>query len=144
MTDDSAAQANGPTVENMRNAVADRIRSKSLRSVAREIGMSAAGLTKFLGGSAPYTPTLRRLRTWYVRHAAVKTGEVQPADVAAALRVLLFDLAPEPRRKAASRVIEVMADGYAESRRQAPPWMEDLRALYAEDEAAPEPDPAGA
>lgn len=139
MTDDSAAQADGPTVENMRNAVADRVRSNSLRSVAREIGMSAAGLMKFLAGSAPYTPTLRRLRIWYVRHAATRTGEVQPGDAAAALRVLLFDLAPEPRRRAAARVIEVMAEGYDESGRETPPWIEDLRAQYAEPEAEPEP-----
>lgn len=141
MTDDSAARPDGPTVENMRDAVAGRVRNNSLRSVAREIGMSAAGLMKFLGGSAPYTPTMRRLRIWYVRHAAVKTGEVLPDDAAAALDVLLFDLAPEPRRQAAARVIDAMAEGYAESGKDTPGWVEDLRALYAKEEAPPEPEP---
>lgn len=34
--------------------------------VAREIGMSPTGLKKFLLGTAPYSPTLRRLRRWYL------------------------------------------------------------------------------
>lgn len=143
MTDDLAAQAEGPTIDNMRDAVADRVRSNSLRSVAREIGMSAAGLMKFLAGSAPYTPTMRRLRVWYVRYAAIKTGAVQPADAAAALNVLLFDLAPEPRQKAAARVIDATAEGYIDSGKEVPAWVEELRARYARDDAAPDADPAG-
>lgn len=138
MSDERTAEAEGPAIETMRDAVADRIRSTSLRSVAREIGMSAAGLKKFLDGAAPYTPTVRRLRIWYVQHAAGRGGEVLAAEAAAALNLLLFDLAPEPRRTAAAVVLDAMAAGYADSGKDVPPWLDDLRARYLRDDEAAE------
>jgi transcriptional regulator with XRE-family HTH domain len=49
----------------LRNAAALEVEATSLRSVAREIGMSPTGLKKFLNGTMPYAPTLRRLRRWH-------------------------------------------------------------------------------
>lgn len=57
-----------PSVENenqivptIRAAVADRVEKTTLRKVAREIGMTPSGLTKFIGGAVPYRRTLRKL-----------------------------------------------------------------------------------
>lgn len=115
------------TVEHLRAAAATRVRQTSLRGVAREIGMSPTGLKKFLLGTAPYAPTLRRLRKWYVHHAAVPTGEVQYEDAAAALSVLTHDLPGDPRRETAGRVLECLGRGYDASGRTHPRWMTEMR-----------------
>src|SRR5688572_8265908 len=64
-----AVRGSDPFTTRVRAAAAARVEATSLRSVSREIGMSATGLSKFLDGNAPYLPTLNRLRNWYLRHA---------------------------------------------------------------------------
>ena len=102
----------------------------SLRGVAREIGMSPTGLKKFLLGTAPYSPTLRRLRRWYLQHAALSTGEVSRHDASAALVVLIHDLRPEPRRETTECVLDCLERGYDLSSRSRPMWVAELRAEY--------------
>lgn len=55
------------SVLHLQRVVALRVEAKSLRGVAREIGMSPTGLKRFLQGTTPYSPTLRRLRRWYLQ-----------------------------------------------------------------------------
>lgn len=126
-------------IEHLRDAVAARAENTSLRNVAREIGMSATGLKKFLLGTAPYTPTLRRLRSWYVQYAAVQSGEVQLEDASAAINVLLHDLPPAARRRMASRMIDALALGYLETGKDRPGWLSDLQSRHAgeEEDATP-------
>src|SRR6202008_3721345 len=100
------------TVEHLRAAAAARVGQTSLRGVAREIGMSPTGLKKFLFGTAPYSPTVRRLRKWYIRHAAVPTGKVAYDDACAAIAVLTHDLPGTPRRETADCVLDCLARGY--------------------------------
>ena len=118
------------TVQHLRDMAAARVENTSLRGVAREIGMSPTGLKKFLLGTAPYSPTLRRLRKWYIQHAALPTGEVSYQDASAALAVLTHDLPPEPRREAADCVLDCLAKGYDSSGRGRPRWVAELRAQY--------------
>jgi transcriptional regulator with XRE-family HTH domain len=106
------------------------VENTSLRSVAREIGMSPTGLKKFLQGTAPYSPTVRRLRNWYVQYAAVQAGEVHTQDATAALAVLVHDLSPDPRRSAASCVLDCVSRGYDQSGKTRPVWINELRAHY--------------
>lgn len=54
------------TVEHLRRLIDAEVSRTSLRAVARAVGISPGGLKKFIQGSAPYSPTLRRLRVWYV------------------------------------------------------------------------------
>ena len=68
------------TVRHLREAAVARVENSSLRGVAREIGMSPMGLRNFLHGTEPYAPTLRRLRNWYVKYAAVRSGNVHTED----------------------------------------------------------------
>jgi hypothetical protein len=123
------------SIEHLRDTVAARAENTSLRNVAREIGMSPTGLKKFLQGTAPYSPTLRRLRTWYVQYAAVQGGQVQLEDASAAINVLLHDVAPAARRRMAGRVIDALALGYDEAGMDSPVWLSDLQARYAGEEA---------
>lgn len=119
-------------VQHLREMAAARVDSTSLRGVAREIGMSPTGLKKFLLGTAPYSPTIRRLRKWYVQHAALPTGEVSYHDASAALSVLTHDLPPEPRRDAADCVLDCLGKSYDSTGRSRPRWVAELRVEYGE------------
>ena len=124
------------TVQHLREMAAARVENTSLRGVAREIGMSPTGLKKFLLGTAPYSPTLRRLRKWYLQHAALPTGEVSYHDASAALVVLMHDLQPEPRREASECVLDCLERGYDLSGRPRPRWVTELRAEYGRRKAS--------
>lgn len=121
------ADPRSATIKHLRETAAARVENTSLRSVAREIGMSPTGLKKFLLGTAPYSPTLRRLRNWYVQYAAVQGGAVELEDAWAALSVLVHDLPPEPRRDAAGCLLECVGRGYDQAGRARPGWLGDLR-----------------
>jgi len=114
-------------IEHLRTAAAARVDHTSLRGVAREIGMSPTGLKKFLLGTAPYSPTLRRLRKWYVHHAALPAGEVEYQDAEAAIAVLTQDLPGEPRRETAECVLDCLGRGYDATGRARPRWVDALR-----------------
>ena len=121
------SQPKETSVEQMRAAAATRVEHTSLRGVAREIGMSPTGLKKFLLGTAPYAPTLRRLRKWYVNHAAVPASEVEYPDAEAALAVLTHDLPGGPRRETANCVLDCLGRGYDATGRARPRWVDELR-----------------
>jgi hypothetical protein len=127
---ENAADPRTATIRHLRETAAARVENTSLRSVAREIGMSPTGLKKFLQGTAPYSPTLRRLRNWYVHYAAVQSGEVLTQDATAAIAVLVHDLSPDPRRAAASCVLDCVSRGYDQSGKARPVWINELRAHY--------------
>ena len=113
-------------IERLREAVRAMAENRSLRKVAREIGMSASGLKKFLEGAAPYSPTRRRLRRWYVQHSGVQHDHVEFPEADAALRVLVHDLTPDSRRRTASRMVECLRLGYEESGKPLPGWISEL------------------
>jgi hypothetical protein len=118
------------SIKYLREMAAARVENTSLRSVAREIGMSPTGLKKFLQGTAPYSPTIRRLRTWYVQYAALQSGAVEVEDATNALSVLVHDLSPDPKREAAVCVLECVGRGYDQSGRSRPAWFDKLRQQY--------------
>ena len=63
-------------LETLRSAAGKAVAERGLRPVAREIGLSPTGL-KFvvnLPERHPYSPTLRRLRKWYAKHATQEDG----------------------------------------------------------------------
>jgi hypothetical protein len=132
MRDNNSADPRSSTIKHLREMAAARVENTSLRSVAREIGMSPTGLKKFLMGTAPYSPTLRRLRNWYVHYAAQSVGDVESEDAAAALAVLVHDLAPDPRQQTAGCLIDCVARGYDQSGKPRPAWVAELQARYAQ------------
>lgn len=119
------------TIKHLRESAQARVENTSLRSVAREIGMSPTGLKKFLQGTSPYSPTLRRMRHWYVQYAAVQGGAVHREDASAALSVLVHDLNPDSRTVTASCVLDCVEKGYQRSGQQRPVWMSELREQFA-------------
>ncbi|HEX8905830.1 MAG TPA: hypothetical protein VF771_13350 [Longimicrobiaceae bacterium] len=129
-TPNPAPHSREATVQHLREMAAARVENTSLRGVAREIGMSPTGLKKFLMGTAPYAPTLRRLRKWYLQYAALPAPEVSYHHASAALVVLTHDLAPDPRRETSDCVLDCLARGYEASGRSRPRWVAELRAEY--------------
>ena len=123
------SQPKETSVEHLRTAATARVEHTSLRGVAREIGMSPTGLKKFLQGTAPYSPTLRRLRKWYIHHAAVPLEKVEKVDASAAITVLTYDLGGMNRVETADCVLDCLGRGYDASGRHRPVWVAELREL---------------
>jgi hypothetical protein len=130
MDQSPAGQYREATVRHLREMAAARVERTSLRGVAREIGMSPTGLKKFLMGTDPYSPTVRRLRKWYLQHSALPTGEVSRHDAAAALVVLFNDLQPDARRAASDCLIDCLERAYDASTRTRPLWLSELRGEF--------------
>jgi hypothetical protein len=126
--DTSASRGNDRFTTHLRNMAARRVAATSLRSVSREIGMSATGLSKFINGNAPYSPTLHRLRNWYLRHAAEEstTETLSEESAYAALALLVHDLSPDARHAAIETMVACMRDGYAKSGETPPDWLDGM------------------
>ena len=124
--DAPAVRGSDPFTARVRAAAMARVEATSLRSVSREIGMSATGLSKFLDGNAPYLPTLNRLRNWYLRHAAPSGAALAEEDAHAALALLVHDLSPEARHAAIDEILRCMRAGYQASGEKEPAWMEGM------------------
>jgi hypothetical protein len=108
----------------LREALSSRVEQRSLRRVAREVGMSPSGLQKFLGGTRPYSGTRRKLERWYVREAALDPTGAMSHDLAlAALRVLVHDLPIEGRGTALRRLTEALERSYGVAGVAAPSWL---------------------
>ena len=127
---DQAGQTDMRLIPQMREAVIERVERTSLRTAAREIGMSPSGLKKFLDGNMPYTKTIHRLRRWYLQHAAVAREELSDEDAFAALRVLVHDLPPGMQAQTVDAMLHCMEQSYTRSRRAIPPWVAEMRERY--------------
>jgi hypothetical protein len=118
----------GPTdvrlIPQMREAVMERVERTSLRTAAREIGMSPSGLKKFLDG------TIHRLRRWFLAHAAGTREELTDEEAFAALRVLVHDLPPSAQAPTVDAMLHCMEQSYTRSRRDIPPWVAEMRDRY--------------
>jgi|SRR5690625_303343 len=129
-----APRGGGVPLDRLREAVEGGVRSRSLRSVAREVGMSPSGLQKFLDGSRPYSGTRRKLERWYVREAARYEGGPGVGTAAAALQVLTQDLPTEVGRKTSVEILDLLDTVYRRRRRPSPSWIATLREELSESE----------
>lgn len=118
-------------VEAMREAVRLAVSAKSLRAVAREVGLSPMGLSNFLNGRQPYTATRRKLTLWYAEHGS-QLGAREDA-VRAALDILLEGLPTKGRERGMEAVLEVVERMHRDSRTQPPAWLRVLRGTTADD-----------
>lgn len=116
-------------LEPLREAVAKKVEARSLRQVAREVGMSPTGLQKFLAGATPYSATRRKLERWYVRETAGYGGDLTVGSALAALRVLVQDLPPRDQPGALTELVSLLEKVYRIQERAAPPWLRELRSL---------------
>ncbi|MCA1791645.1 MAG: hypothetical protein LC667_17875, partial [Thioalkalivibrio sp.] len=77
------------TIDRLREAVTIRVQATSLRSVARQVGMSPSGLDKFLMGGMPYQKSRRKLFDWLHRERGNLGAEHTVDGVAAAMASLV-------------------------------------------------------
>lgn len=102
------------TTQTLRNAVNLALEHKSLRTVAREIGISAAGLKKFAEGSSDiYGPTRRRMLPWYRLFRETLPQAPEPGAVAAAVDVLLSDMPAELQGDTRAELGAILVEAYA-------------------------------
>jgi hypothetical protein len=86
-------------MEQIRSLAGERVERTSLRTVASQVGMSPSGLSKFLGGAAPYQKTVGKLESWYLLQQDGEAGADGPSPEAAAVATrLLARLAPPSAR----------------------------------------------
>lgn len=118
--------ARAAPVEMLRAALRLRIEHTSLRSVAREVGMSLGGFHGFLAGTDAHPATLRKVRAWYVRESArQRAGSGPPADdatAAAALAVLLEEIPPDARLDAAEALRTRLLEWCRDRGLRVPSW----------------------
>jgi hypothetical protein len=114
-------------LERYRVALEDAIALTSLRAVARAVGMSPTGLTKFLDGTNPYGPTLERVRTWYYSSAGMH--QTPSEEIISLLRRFVVTL-PEPNTGVVDLLAAVDA-AYQHAGMYVPEWVSAARAHLA-------------
>lgn len=116
-----------PTVPVLRRALNAQVGERSLRHVAREAGMTPAGLQKFIEGGAPYSATRRKLERWYVLHGPGRDeAGLRGESALTILRVLVQDVAPGRHRAAMSQLVGALEEAYATARLPRPEWLAEL------------------
>ena len=109
--------------ERFRAALRHAIARSTLRTVAKDVGMSPSGLQKFLDGTNPYGKTRERLRLWYFREAGFSSFPVE--DAAYILRRLVGTL-PTPDHGVAG-VLDAVESAYRRAGMYAPEWVRLVR-----------------
>ena len=104
-----------------------RAEATSVSQVAREVGLTARGLQKFLDGSVPYSATRRKLERWYIREAVRSESATDAATAAAALRVLMQDVPASQRDIVLEKAIGWWENIYAGAGLQPPRWIAEVR-----------------
>jgi hypothetical protein len=123
-------------LERLREQVATRVQATSLRSVARQVGMSPTGLEKFLSGGTPYTRSRQKLQDWAEREGGRPRTDLTLEGVEIAIGALVRDL-PSPRRvEAIRRLVRTLRGVYDAQGARHPEWLHELAATWLEDEAA--------
>ena len=126
------------SIDRLREAVTIRVQATSLRSVARQVGMSPSGLDKFLNGGMPYQKSRRKLFDWLHRERNNLGADLTVDGIAAALTSLVRDLPPERRERALNALLDTLRSLYESNTDTAPRWLGELTRKAAEGTAFPE------
>lgn len=126
------------SITRLREAVTIRVQATSLRSVARQVGMSPSGLDKFLNGAMPYQKSRRRLFDWLHRERSNLGAGLTVDGIAAALGSLVRDLPPDRRERALNVLLGTLQELYATHTETAPPWLSEIMQKVADGSAFPE------
>lgn len=111
----------------IRAALADDVMRRSLRAVAREVGMRPSGLKNFLAGTVPYAPTLAKVRAWYQRWRDGAGWSVE--DVDQLIRRLLRWL-PDPEAGIPD-VLDSIARAHYAACVGLPPWFAGVMSRHS-------------
>jgi hypothetical protein len=123
-------------LERLRERVAARVEASSLRIVARQVGMSPAGLQKFLSGGTPYAKSRKKLFDWWDRQRGHLPTRLSSPEIATAINALIQELPPERRSGAMEALVETLRGLYDRHADACPQWMAEL---VREPEAAADP-----
>jgi len=123
------------SIDRLREAVTIRVQATSLRSVARQVGMSPSGLDKFLLGGMPYQKSRRKLFDWLHREYNNLGADLTADGIAAALGSLVRDLPPERRERALDALLDTLRGLYDSHGDMAPAWLGELSRKAAEGNA---------
>lgn len=107
-----------PELQAIRQAMRDALRTSSLRSIGREVGLAASGVRNFLSGAVPYERTQVKLREWYVQHAPKLDADAGRA----ALDLLTEGIAPELRGAFREGIAEILGEIHGEAGLPLPAW----------------------
>lgn len=121
-------------LERLRETVATRVQATSLRSVARQVGMSPTGLEKFLSGGTPYTRSRQKLQDWAEREGTRPRSDLTVEGLEVAIGALVRDLPAEHRVEAIRRVVRSLRRVYDLQRAAPPEWLDRLAATWLEDD----------
>lgn len=117
------------TLAVLRQALRAEVGARSLRHVSRQVGMSPAGLQKFVEGARPYTATRRKLERWYLLHGPGRLAKgLTGGSALTILRVLVQDLAPARHRQTIEELVKSLGAAYRSARLPEPAWLPELRA----------------
>lgn len=125
------------SIDRLREAVTIRVQATSLRSVARQVGMSPSGLDKFLSGGMPYQKSRRKLFDWLYREHGNLGADLTVDGIAAALGALVRDLPPERRERALGALLSTLRGLYEAHVEHAPVWLAELSRKAADGTAFP-------
>lgn len=126
------------SISRLREAVTIRVQATSLRSVARQVGLSPSGLDKFLAGGMPYQKSRRKLFDWLHRERNNLGADLTVDGIAAALGALVRDLPPDRRERALNTLLATLQDLYATHAENAPNWLAEILRKAADGSAFPE------
>lgn len=130
-------------IERLREQVATRVQATSLRSVARQVGMSPTGLEKFLAGGTPYTRSRQKLQDWAERETGRPSNDLTLEGVEIAIGALVRDIPAEHRVDAIARLVRTLRGVYQAQGARPPEWLDQLAATWLDEEPAagwPHPD----
>lgn len=115
------------SIEVLREAVRRAIRHSSLNQVARDIGVSSAGLLKIMEPSKQRPSTLRKLRDWYLRHGADADGASEES-IRGTLEWQQDGLVDEDRVEATLAYLGILEGMHRKRGTHPPAWIEKIRA----------------
>jgi hypothetical protein len=116
-----------PDLDALRAFIATRVAEKgAVRGIAREIGVSAMGLQKFLSGGTPYAKTRRRLAEWWMAQEPNLLPALEAEGIEEAIAGMLAAVAPERRHELRDRLIATLRSLHDSHPDACPPWMGEL------------------
>lgn len=119
----------------LRENVALRVSATSLREVARQVGMSPAGLERFLAGGTPQARSRQKLEQWYDREGGRPAPDVTAAGLEVAVGAMLRDLPCELRAQGTLRIVGAVCAVYCSAGVPAPAWLRELSRRFSCGEA---------
>jgi hypothetical protein len=114
-------------LQQIREALAAAEQRTSLRSLAREVGMSPTGLRGVINGAAPYGKTWDKLLLWNSLRQEHSGIDLPFNAVAALLRRLLNPVPPQSRHGATVRVLNGFGEAFQFAGIDPPPWFVAVR-----------------